>query len=65
MYLKTKSYVYFAAVCCVSQPATGFIDYDKLEENARLFRPQLIIAGTSAYARLLDYQRFRKVRHVT
>lgn len=26
-------------------PKTGYIDYDKLEENARLFHPKLIIAG--------------------
>jgi glycine/serine hydroxymethyltransferase len=44
------------------QPKTGHIDYDKLAEAARLFRPKLIIAGTSAYARLLDYKRFREVR---
>lgn len=43
------------------QPATGTIDYDKLQENARLFRPRMIIAGTSAYSRLLDYKRFREV----
>ena len=43
------------------QPATGLIDYDKLEEVARVFRPKIIIAGVSAYSRLLDYGRFRKV----
>lgn len=26
-------------------PETGYIDYDKLQENARLFHPKLIIAG--------------------
>ena len=30
---------------------TGYIDYDKLEETAALFRPKLIVAGASAYAR--------------
>ena len=43
------------------QSETGLVDYDKLEDNARLFRPKMIIAGTSAYARLLDYARFREV----
>ena len=43
------------------QPDTGLIDYDKLEETARLFRPRMIIAGYSAYSRLLDYARFRQV----
>jgi glycine hydroxymethyltransferase len=35
----------------------GLIDYDRLEENAMLFRPKLIVAGASAYARLIDYDR--------
>lgn len=34
---------------------TGLIDYDQLELTAKLFRPKMIIAGYSAYARLLDY----------
>lgn len=44
------------------QPATGLIDYDQMELTAKLFRPRLIIAGTSAYARLIDYGRVKKVR---
>ncbi|XP_002740742.1 serine hydroxymethyltransferase, mitochondrial-like [Saccoglossus kowalevskii] len=40
---------------------TGYIDYDKLEMTAKLFRPRLIIAGTTAYSRLLDYPRFRQI----
>ncbi|EOA98099.1 Serine hydroxymethyltransferase, mitochondrial, partial [Anas platyrhynchos] len=32
-----------------------------LEVTARLFRPRLVIAGTSAYARLIDYARMKKV----
>lgn len=43
------------------QPATGLIDYDQMELTAKLFRPKLIIAGTSAYARLIDYARIKKV----
>ncbi|KAJ1967148.1 Serine hydroxymethyltransferase, cytosolic, partial [Dimargaris verticillata] len=41
--------------------ATGLIDYDMLARTAQLFRPKLIIAGASAYARLIDYQRFREI----
>ena len=41
--------------------ATGVIDYDKMEETAKLFRPKLIVAGASAYARLIDYERMRKI----
>lgn len=40
---------------------TGIIDYDKLEEMAMLYRPRIIIAGTSAYSRLIDYDRFKKI----
>lgn len=40
---------------------TGLIDYDRLEENAALFRPKLIVAGASAYARHYDYPRMRAI----
>lgn len=40
---------------------TGLIDYDKMEENAKLYRPKLIVAGASAYSRLIDYERMRKI----
>ncbi len=40
---------------------TGLIDYVKLEELAMLYRPKLIVAGTSAYSRLLDYAKFRAI----
>lgn len=39
----------------------GFIDYDKLREIALEARPKLIIAGASAYARTIDFKRFREV----
>lgn len=41
--------------------STGLIDYDKLEENALLYRPKIIVAGTSAYSRLIDYKRMRQI----
>ncbi|KAH9756079.1 serine hydroxymethyltransferase 2 [Citrus sinensis] len=41
--------------------STGYIDYEQLEKSAALFRPKLIVAGASAYARLYDYARIRKV----
>jgi len=40
---------------------TGIIDYDQLEQNAQLYRPKIIVAGTSAYCRLIDYGRIRKI----
>ncbi|KAL2274711.1 hypothetical protein FJTKL_02995 [Diaporthe vaccinii] len=40
---------------------TGIIDYDTLEKNAQLYRPKILVAGTSAYCRLIDYARMRKI----
>ncbi|XP_059150336.1 serine hydroxymethyltransferase, mitochondrial-like [Physella acuta] len=53
--------IYFESMPYRLNPKTGYIDYDKLRETARLFRPRLIIAGTTAYSRLLDYKAFREV----
>lgn len=39
----------------------GFIDYDKLREIALESRPKMIIAGASAYARTIDFKKFREV----
>jgi len=39
----------------------GYVDYDRLEQNAALFRPKLIICGASAYAREWDYPRLRAI----
>ena len=44
------------------QPDTGIIDYEHLEDLACRFKPKIIIAGTSAYSRNIDYARFREVR---
>ena len=57
----SASSIYFESMPYKVDPTTGLIDYDKLLETARLFKPKLIIAGTSAYSRLLDYERFRKI----
>lgn len=43
------------------QTSTGLIDYDRLASQARDFHPRIIIAGTSAYSRILDYARMRKI----
>ncbi|MCJ1346247.1 Serine hydroxymethyltransferase, cytosolic [Peltigera leucophlebia] len=40
---------------------TGIIDYDILQENALIYRPKTIVAGTSAYCRLIDYKRMREI----
>ena len=41
--------------------STGLIDYVKLEEMAMLYRPRVIIAGTSAYSRLIDYETMKRI----
>ena len=43
------------------KPDTHLIDYEQMEEIARRDKPKLIIAGASAYSRLIDFARFRKV----
>lgn len=40
---------------------TGEIDYDEVERLAKEHKPKMIIAGFSAYSRVLDWQRFRDI----
>ncbi|KAI9728379.1 MAG: Serine hydroxymethyltransferase, cytosolic [Chrysothrix sp. TS-e1954] len=40
---------------------SGIIDYETLEENALMFRPKVLVAGTSAYCREIDYERMREI----
>ncbi|KAL2039413.1 hypothetical protein N7G274_007685 [Stereocaulon virgatum] len=40
---------------------SGIIDYEMLEENALMYRPKVLVAGTSAYCRLIDYKRMREI----
>jgi len=53
--------IYFESMPYGLNQETGLIDYDKLHENAKLFRPNMIISGTSCYSRHLDYKRFREI----
>lgn len=53
--------IFFESMPYKIDPATGLIDYDKLHDNAKLFRPKVIIAGVSCYSRNLDYARFRQI----
>ena len=39
----------------------GLLDYDELESLAREHKPKLIIAGGSAYPRVIDFSRFRRI----
>ena len=42
-------------------PATGRIDYDAVRDQAKRDRPRLIVAGGSAYPRILDFAAFRSI----
>ena len=52
---------YFKMVSYGVDEATGRIDYDALERVAKERRPRMIIAGASAYPRVIDFQRFRAI----
>ncbi|KAL5585068.1 Cytochrome B translational activator protein cbs2 [Fusarium odoratissimum] len=52
---------YFETLPYRLDETTGYIDYDKLEEMASIYRPKIIVAGASAYSRLIDYQRMREI----
>lgn len=39
----------------------GFIDYDNVREIALECKPKMIIAGASAYARIIDFKKFREI----
>ena len=42
-------------------PETGEVDYDEVEKLAAEHRPKMIVAGFSAYSRVMDWQRFRDI----
>ena len=42
-------------------PTTGEIDYDQVEALAKEHKPKMIVAGFSAYSRVVDWQRFRDI----
>ena len=42
-------------------PETGEVDYDEVERLALEHKPKMIIAGFSAYSRIMDWQRFRDI----
>lgn len=51
----------FNAVQYGLDPETGEIDYAQVESLAREHRPRLLIAGFSAYSRVVDWERFRSI----
>ena len=52
---------YFNIVSYGVDEETGRIDYDALEKTAKECRPKMIVAGASAYPRMIDFERFRAI----
>ena len=55
----------FKAIQYGIRPETGEIDYDQVEKLAREHRPKLIVAGFSAYSRVIDWAKFRQIADAT
>jgi glycine hydroxymethyltransferase len=52
---------WFNAVQYGVRPEDGLIDFDEVERLAREHKPRLIVAGGSAYPRIIDFERFRAI----
>ena len=52
---------YFNMVSYGVNEDTGVIDYDEVERIAKECKPRMIIAGASAYPRIIDFKRFRAI----
>ena len=52
---------WFNAVHYVVDRETGLIDYDGVEKLAEAHKPKIIIAGGSAYSRIIDFKKFREI----
>src|ERR687889_2838869 len=44
-----------------TDPETGLLDYDRVREAAREFRPLILVAGYSAYPRRIDFAKMREI----
>jgi glycine hydroxymethyltransferase len=51
----------FKAVQYGIKPDTGEIDYDQVASLAKEHRPKVVVAGFSAYSRIIDWARFRAI----
>lgn len=52
---------YFDAQSYELDAATGLLNYDSIRQKALAVRPKIIIAGHSAYPRILDFKKFRQI----
>eukprot|EP00455_Lapot_gusevi_P042790 TRINITY_DN512_c0_g2_i4.p1 TRINITY_DN512_c0_g2~~TRINITY_DN512_c0_g2_i4.p1 ORF type:complete len:459 (+),score=225.76 TRINITY_DN512_c0_g2_i4:52-1428(+) len=57
----SASSIYFENLPYSVSTQTGLVDYDKLEEQALIYSPAMIVCGGSAYARDWDYARLRRI----
>merc|ERR1719163_1929182 len=53
--------IYFESFPYKVHHETGLIDFDELRKSALVFRPQMILCGASAYARTIDFSKFRAI----
>ena len=54
---------YYNAVSYDVDHKTGLLDYDRIRDLAKTYRPRLIIAGASAYPRAIDFKTFADIAH--
>ena len=54
---------YYNAVSYDVDHKTGLLDYDRIRDMAKTYRPRLIIAGASAYPRAIDFKTFADIAH--
>lgn len=52
---------YFETLPYRLDESTGLIDYSALDRLAELYRPKIIIAGASAYSRIINYKRIKEI----
>ena len=57
----TASSIYFQSLPYAIAPETNLIDYAGLANQAKIFKPRLIICGASAYPRDWDYAELKKI----
>ncbi|MBQ9161719.1 MAG: serine hydroxymethyltransferase [Clostridia bacterium] len=55
--------IYYNFVSYGVEDDTHTIDYDKLEEQVKTVRPKLLVAGASAYPRVIDFERLANIAH--
>ena len=52
---------YFRSVSYGVDPSTGLLDYNMIEDLAKKYKPSLIISGTTAYSRSIDFEIFGQI----